>query len=147
MAAAGEGEVVASRQQGSHVFGDLKTESGGIESATCEWTAASADKAFFVAGRAYKVLGIRARVDVAGTDAGAVTAVVRKVPSGTAVASGVALHTGTVNLKGSANTVQQMTLSATEADLLVAAGDSLGADFTGVLTAATGAVTVLLAPR
>jgi len=118
----------------------------GFVPATGEWVAASVDKTFFAASRAYRVKDITSRVTVAGTDAGAVTGAVRKVPSGTAITSGTALHSGTVNLKGTANTNQVLTLSTTSSDLDIAAGDSLAIDFTGVLTTATGVVTVTLAP-
>ena len=52
-----------------------------------------------------------------------------------------------MNLKGTANTNQVLTLTATSADLDLASGDALALDFTGVLTSATGAVMVGLAPR
>ena len=121
-------------------------DDGGFLTVSAEWTASSVDKSFFVADRPYVVKAVRARVTAAGTDAGAVTAAVKKAPSGTAVASGTALHSGTVNLKGTANTNQTITLSTTASDLALAAGDCLGLDFTGVLTAATGAVTITMAP-
>ena len=71
---------------------------------------------------------------------------IRKVTSGTAITAGQLLHTGTYNLKGTANTVQSLTLSSTDADLLLAAGDSIAIDFTGTLTDATGVVSVGLLP-
>lgn len=117
---------------------------GGFVPASAEWTASSADKVVFVADRAYTVKGILARVEVAGTDAAAVTAVVKKAASGTAITSGTALHTGSIDLKGTAATNQALTLGA---DLEIAEGDTIGVDFTGALTAAVGAVTVSLAPR
>lgn len=117
----------------------------GVLPVPIEWVAASVDKEGFVATRKYRVLGITARVTAAGTDAGAVTAAVKKAASGTAIASGTALHTGTINLKGTANTNQVLTLEAA-ANLEIAAGDAIGLDFTGVLTAATGNVTVALIP-
>lgn len=120
---------------------------GGFLPVTAEWNASSVDKVFFVADRAYRVHGIRARVTVAGTDGSAVTAAVVKAASGTAIGSGTALHSGTVDLKGTANTNQTLTLSTTSSDLDLAAGDCLAVDFTGTLTAATGAVTVSLAPK
>ena len=110
------------------------------------WNAASVDTVFYVATRAARVEAIMTRVTVAGTDAGAVTAVIRKVPSGTAISAGTLLHTGTINLKGTANTNQQLTLSTTATDLLLAAGDAVAINFTGVLTAATGQVTVGMNP-
>ena len=110
------------------------------------WNAASVDTVFYVATRSARVEAIMTRVTVAGTDAGAVTAVVRKVPSGTAISAGTVLHTGTVNLKGTANTNQALTLSTTATDLILAAGDAIAINFTGVLTASTGQVTVGMNP-
>ena len=124
----------------------ITTSTLGMVFETGEWIATSVDKVFFTATRKYRARGLTARVTVAGTDAGAVTAVVRKVASGTAIGSGTLLHTGTINLKGTADTNQVLTLSTTAADLELAAGDSLVLDFTGVLTGATGAVTANLIP-
>lgn len=118
---------------------------GGFVPVNIEYGAASVDKIAFVADRAYKVKAIRGRVEVAGTDAGAVTAVIKKAASGTAIASGTALHSSTFNLKGAAATNQTLTVSTTETDTDIAAGDCIGIDFTGTLTAATGVVTVTLA--
>lgn len=120
---------------------------GGFCDVEIEWLASSVDKISFVATRAYVVKGITARVEVAGTDAGAVTAAVKKAASGTAIASGTALHSGTINLKGTAATNQALTLSTTDSDLEIPAGTAIGIDFTGVLTSATGVVTVTLAPK
>jgi hypothetical protein len=100
-----------------------------------------------VATRAFRVKGITGRVQAAGTDAGAVTATVYKAPSGTAIASGTALHSGTFNLKGTASTNQTLTLSATAGVLDIASGDTIGVIYTGVLTTATGGITVALTPR
>lgn len=112
-----------------------------------EYIATSVDKVSALMTRPMRVKGIRGRVTVAGTDAGAVNATIRKVPSGTTIASGTALHIGTFDLKGTANTNQILTLASPTGgipDLEV--GDSIAADFAGVLTAATGAITVWLAP-
>ena len=122
------------------------TANSGFCTTSAEYAAASIDKAFFVADRAYVVTGVRGFVAVAGTDAGAATAILRKVPTGIALASGTALHSGTFNLKGTAVTPQTLTLSTTLSDIQIAAGDAIAIDFTGVLTSATGAVTVTLAP-
>lgn len=124
-----------------------QTWDGGLVAVSTEYLAASVDKVFFVAPRNYRVIGITGRVTVAGTDAGAVTAAVNKVASGTAITSGTALHTGTFNLKGTANTNQALTLSTTSSDLDIASGNALAIDFTGTLTSATGVFTVYLAPR
>jgi hypothetical protein len=125
--------------------GDGQVEAA-VEHVTFAWDPNSADAAAFVAGRAYRVVGATARVEVAGTDAGAVTAAVKRASSGTDIAAGTAIHTGTINLKGTVDTNQALTLSGTSADLDIAAGQAIGVDFTGVLTAARGVVTVALAP-
>lgn len=104
------------------------------------------DAPFFVASRAYQVQSIIVRPLVVGADGGAVTAQIRKVPSGTATASGTVLHSGTADLKGTINTNQTLTLSATAATILMAGGEALGFDVTGTLTAARGIVSVLLLP-
>lgn len=120
--------------------------SGQFMHANGEWLASSVDKVFFVATRSVRVEAITARVTVAGTDGSAVTAVIRKVPSGTVITSGTALHSGSINLKGTADTNQALTLSTTASDLLLAAGDCIAIDFTGTLTSATGVVTVGMNP-
>ncbi len=104
------------------------------------------DAAFFVATRAFRVNKIMVRPLVVGSDGGAVTAEIRKAPSGTAAASGTILHSGTADLKGTINTNQTLTLSATAAALSLAAGDALCLDTTGTMTAARGVVTVELIP-
>jgi len=119
----------------------------GFVSVDIEYNASSVDKECFVAQRAYRVVGIAGRVTAAGTDAGAVTAAIKKAASGTAISSGTALHSGTFNLKGTANTNQSLTLSTTSSDLDIAAGNAIGIDFTGTLTTATGVISVLLAPK
>jgi hypothetical protein len=119
----------------------------GLVAVTYRWTPSDTNDAFFVALRNYRVVGITARVEVAGTDAGAVTAVVNKAASGTAVSAGTTLHTGTINLKGTAATNQALTLSATSATLDIPAGTAIGFAPTGTMTNARGSVTVLLAPE
>lgn len=118
---------------------------GGFVPVTLNYLAATTDCTIFTADRPYTVKAIRGRVDVAGTG-GACTAVIRKVPSGTALTSGTALHTGSYNLVGTANAQQTLTLSTTASDLLLAAGDSLAYDLTGTATSAVGNISVLLNP-
>lgn len=119
----------------------------GFIFATTEYNASSVDKTFFVAPRAMRVKYIIGSPTVAGTDASAVTAVVGKAASTTAIGSATALHSSTYNLKGTARTNQVLTLSTTSTDLDLAAGDALTIDFTGTLTSATGTITVALAPK
>jgi hypothetical protein len=109
--------------------------------------ASNATNIALVATRAFRVKTIIGRVNVAGTDAGAVTAQVFKAANGTALASGTVLHSSTFNLKGTAATNQTLTLSTTDTDLMIAQGDIIGVVLTGVLTTATGAITVALTPR
>ena len=137
---------ILQNSDGSMGLQGTQLDPGGWLPVSIEWLAASVDQVVFVATRPYRVMAITARVEVAGTDAGAVTAAIKKAASGTAIASGTALHSGTINLKGTAATNQTLTLSTTSTDLDIAAGTAIGIDFTGTLTAATGAVTVTLAP-
>lgn len=116
---------------------------GAFVNVNIEYNASSIDKVSFVATRAYRVKAISGSPTVAGSDGGAVTAVIKKASGTTAIASGTALHSSTFNLKGTANTVQNLTV--TEADSLISAGDRIGVDFTGTLTAAVGCITVTLA--
>ena len=116
--------------------------------ASYRWNAVNLalSSAFFVADRAYTVRGIRGRVDALGVDIGTVTAVVRKVPSGTAIASGTVLHTGSFNLKGTDDSNQTLALSSTPSDLAIVAGDALAVHLTGVPTSGQGCVSVTLEP-
>lgn len=104
------------------------------------------DQSFFVACRDYRVKAIIGRPLVVGSDGSAVTAVVKKAPSGTAIASGTALHSSSYDMKGTINTNQSLTVSTTLSDLAIAAGDAIGIDTTGTMTAARGVISVLLEP-
>lgn len=101
------------------------------------------DMPFFVASRTYRVHKIIGRPLVGASGA---TGIMKKAPSGTAIASGTALHTGTFDFNGTANTNQPLSLSATAADLNIAAGDAIGVDVTGTLTNATGTISIELIP-
>lgn len=98
----------------------------------------------FVADADYEVTRIVCIPTVAGNDASAVTADVKKASGTTAVASGTSVATGTFNLKGTAHTLQTATLSSTQATIRLAAGDRLGVDFTGTLTLAVGMIQINL---
>lgn len=96
---------------------------------------------FFVAPQACKVTAISEVHSTLGTDAGAVTAVVTKDTGTAAPGAGTSLHqSGSFNLKGANNTVQNATLSTTPATLTLAAGDRLAVKLTGTPTAVAGAV-------
>jgi hypothetical protein len=123
---------------------DLDT--GAFIYANDHYNSASIDRIFFIATRALRVVGVTLRPTVAGTDGGAVTVEIRKVPSGTAITSGTVVHAATGNLKGTANTNQVLALNATPANMRLAPGDALATDFTGTLTSAAGTVAVALIP-
>lgn len=113
--------------------------------------ASLADQAFFIANRAYQVTAVREIHSAAGTDAGAVNLQVTKDTSTNAPGAGTDLLTNNTNagfdLKGTANTVQIGTLTATTASLQLAAGDRLSVDFAGVLTALAGVVVTVSLKR
>ncbi len=99
-----------------------------------------ATQAVFVANRPYKVVAIRQVHSALGTDASAVTLSASKDTGTTAPGAGTGLLTATFDLKAAINTVQAGSLSATEADLILAAGDRLSVVYGGVLTAVAGVV-------
>lgn len=129
---------------GSQVEIEPPTEQGLVVAAMNY--SAPADQAFWIADRPYIVRGITARPRVVGSDGGAVTAEIRRAPSGTAPSAGTILHTGTIDLKATVDTDQVLTLHGTIANLIVAKGDALCLDPTGTTTAATGTIAVYLQP-
>lgn len=126
--------------------GSTDLGNGAFLTATVPWVATSANSVVFVAPRTMVVQSIAARVETAGTDVGVVTAVVNKAASGTAITAGTALHAGSINLKGTAATNQALVVATLPSTVRMAAGDSIGIVFTGVLTAASGSVTVAFNP-
>lgn len=109
---------------------------------TLNYTASLVTQTIFTASRRCKVKAINGRVRVAGTDAGAVSIAFFKAATTVAVGSGTALHTGSFNLKGTADANQTLTLATNTPDLILAAGDSIGYVLTGTATAAVGNVTI-----
>jgi hypothetical protein len=100
---------------------------------------------FFIADQAFQVVGVTERHATAGSDGGAVTLMVKKVPSGTAKSAGTDVLSAGVSLKATADTNQAGTLHGTAANLQLAAGDALGLVLTGTPTAvAAVSVTVYL---
>lgn len=98
----------------------------------------------FIAPDAMQVLAISGVPDL--VQGGALTGTVCKA-SGTATpALGTTpMHTGTINFNATAHTVQDMTLTGTAADLILAAGDRIGLDLSAALT--TGRANVLIKYR
>ncbi len=111
-----------------------------------EYTSGTVTQAIFVAPFPLQVTDITGRVRVVGSNGSAVTYSFYKAPSGTAVASGTLLHSGTYNLKGTVDTNQQLTLVGDVSSLTLAPGDSIGVALTGTATAAVGCVTITVEP-
>lgn len=87
---------------------------------------------------AWRLVSVTERHQTAGSDAGAVTLMVKKVPSGTAKAAGTDMLSAGLDMKGTADTNQSGSLHATEANYTGAAGDGIGLVSTGTLTALDG---------
>lgn len=109
------------------------------------------DQNIFIADRALQVTRVDYNHATAGNDAGAVNVQLAKQTGTQAIGSGTNLLTNNTNAgfncKGTANTVQNGTLTATTASLQLAAGDRLALDFTGTVTTLAGVtVTVQLKP-
>lgn len=108
--------------------------------------AASVDQYIWVAPVKCRVISIKEVHSVAGGASAAVRP--RKItadvtaPGAAAGATVIELTTANIDLTVTANTMQTPTLSATEADLIFAAGDRLALDFSGTLTALVGRLTV-----
>lgn len=109
------------------------------------------DQVLFICpvGHAYQVAAVDEVHATAGSDASAVSLQVTKETGTQAPGAGTDLLTNNTNagfnMKGTANTVQNGTLTSTTADLQLAAGNRLSIDFAGTLTALAGvAVTITL---
>lgn len=93
---------------------------------------------FFIAQRDYYLIAMTERHEVAGSDAGAVTIMLKKVASGTAPASGTDMLSAGLSLKATANTNQSGALVTTAGGLTVPRGTALCMVTTGTLTAVQG---------
>lgn len=101
----------------------------------------------WIADRAYEIVSVTERHLVAGTDGGAVTAMVKKVPSATAPSAGTDTLSAGLNLKATANTNQAGTLHGTQANYQLASGDGLALVKTGTVTTVDGVtVQIVLKP-
>jgi hypothetical protein len=113
--------------------------------------ASLADQAFYVAPSAVRVVAVSEVHSTAGSDGSAVNLQVTKDVSTDAPGGGTDLLTNNANagfnLKGTANTTQVGTLTATVASLKLAAGDRLSVDFAGTLTAVAGVVVTVTLKR
>lgn len=87
---------------------------------------------------ACKLVTVAERHQAAGTDGSAVTLMVKKVPSGTAKASGTDCLASGLDMKATADTNQAGTLHAAVANYTFAAGDAVGLVITGTPTSLDG---------
>lgn len=92
----------------------------------------------FIAPFACEVVSVREAHTTAGSDAGAVTIDIEKLTGTQAPDAGVSVLGATINLKGTANTLQTPALTGTAANKQLAAGDRLCLKDAGVLTAVAG---------
>ena len=103
------------------------------------------DTFIYIGNEPMHVVDIKAIPIVAGSDGGAVSATVKRCQGTEAPSAGDdLLATTKIDLKGTANTVQDPALTDTTANLVLAAGDRLAVDVTGTLTAVVCLVTVTL---
>lgn len=95
----------------------------------------------------YEILSIVEKHDVAGTDAGAVTLDILKVPNGTTLASGVSVLVSTFSLKSTADTAIMKQGIALSSNRSFAPLDSIALVVSGTLTALEGVqVTIYIKP-
>ncbi len=94
----------------------------------------------FIANDAWVITSIEEVHSVAGDDGGSPTIAVVKCTDTQAPSAGTNMSTGTINPKGTAETVQTLTLSATAGDYTLADGNRIGLLVTGNLTSLAGGI-------
>lgn len=110
--------------------------------------AAVVDQVFFIAPEPLEVVEIHEIHSTLGTGAGDVTLQVERLQGTEAPGgNGDALMAATVDLKAANNTLQSPALTATTANLQLAAGDRLGVDISGTTTSVAGVVVTVLLRR
>lgn len=103
------------------------------------------NQTIFTTTRAMVVTAVIGRPDV--VNGSAATLVIVKAASGTAPSGGTPLTSTSMDLTGTPDTNQTLTLSATLADITLAPGDSLCMTTTGVLAASAGCITIWGTPQ
>lgn len=105
------------------------------------------DQCFYTATKTVKITRIDCVFSLAATDVGAINLQVTKDVSTNAPGAGTDLLTNNTNagfdLKAAPNVVQNGTLSATAANLILVPGDRLSVDFSAAPTTTTGVVIVV----
>lgn len=115
-----------------------RVTTGGGEQVIPVFDATPGDKSVFIAPSNLVVKRIDYTHGTAGSDGGAVTLQVVKMTGTQAPSAGAAMLATAFNCKGTALTVQGGALTGTAANLLLNAGDRIGLDYTGTLTALAG---------
>lgn len=113
---------------------------------TFNYTSALVTQEVFIAPFACRITAIQGVPRVAGSDGSAVTLAFYKCADGVAVGSGSLLHSGTYNMKGTADTNQALTLTNDQTALNMVAGDRIGYVLTGTATSAVGSITITVEP-
>lgn len=103
-------------------------------------TAASVSQSMYTAISSGVVESVQVVFGVASVSG---TLSIEKLTGTTAPGSGIALLTGAISLAGTANTVNSGSLTATAADLVLAAGDRIGLVLGGTLTSLVGGLVVV----
>lgn len=149
-------------------IGDLRSQMGthyhgGYDSSRINWadiyqrvlyvahTVYGADAAtatnystFWIAPAACLLTAFQEVHQTAGTDASAVTLDLEKLTGTTAPGSGVSMLSSTLSLKATASTVQKATVTTTNANRTLAAGDRVALKETGTLTAVANVSVIAL---
>jgi hypothetical protein len=102
--------------------------------------ASSVDGNIFIADDAWIVTSIEEVHSTAGNDGSAVSLMVDMCTGTEAPGSGTDMIQAVIDLKGTANTVQTGTLSATPAHYTLADGDRIAIDVSGALTTLAGGI-------
>ena len=106
-------------------------------------SASSVDESIFIASDSWQITHIEEVHTVAGNDGSAVNVTVTNCDGTDAPSAGNNMLQAVIDLKGTANTMQTGTLTATTADLQLADGDRLALDYSGTLTTlAGGSITI-----
>ncbi|MBD2076206.1 hypothetical protein H6F86_20465 [Phormidium sp. FACHB-592] len=118
------------------------TLNNGVQYRSFRISGTPADQNLFPSDEAWKLISAKYTSNAPGTDAGAVTGLLTKCTGTTAPAAGIALQTGTFDLKTAAHNTVNATLVSNQSALTFAAGDRLALDVTGVTTAVDGVITI-----
>ena len=105
--------------------------------------AAPADRTLLYSVETWRLIGVSYTSNVAGTDAGAVTAQLTKCTGVVAPASGTVLLTAAIDLKTAANATAPGVLVPSQPTLTFVSGDRFALDVTGVTTAVDGFFTII----